>query len=181
MNPGKRSISKWYYILKAAKPLLLSHHPNCKKFESHTLDIKGHRICLGCLVIYPTVILTLILLSILNFKFDEYYLWFYILIGAAVVTLKLIDSENKGFKVIVNFITGLGAGFVIFGIFILPIDLWVAILFLILFVLFTGFLAGYKFDKEMKVCINECEYKRDWSRCPGLKDVYARIYAIENE
>ena len=37
--------------------ILLSHHPNCEKFENHTLNIRGTRVCIGCLAFYPTFII----------------------------------------------------------------------------------------------------------------------------
>ncbi len=181
MSYKKSSVSKWFYILRAAKPLLLSHHPNCDRFQNHVINIKGHRICFGCLIIYPTLILSIITIFISKNQVNNLFEWHFIIIGAALVSLKIIDLEKKSYKLIINLFTGIGVALAIFSIFELPFDLWINVIILILFILFTGFLAGYKFDKKMKVCKNECEYKRDWSQCPGLKEVYVKIYVIENE
>lgn len=181
MSYKNNSFSKWFYILRAAKPLLLSHHPNCDRFQNHVINIKGHRICFGCLIIYPTLILSLITIFILKNQINYLFEWYIIFIGALLVSLKIIDFDTKSYKLIVNIFTGIGVALAIFSIFGLPFDLWINVIIFILFILFTGFIAGYKFDKKMKVCTNECEYKRDWSQCPGLKDVYAKIYVIENE
>jgi hypothetical protein len=45
-------------------PIILSHHPLCGKFEGHFFHIRGRRVCIGCATVYPTAILTALLLSI---------------------------------------------------------------------------------------------------------------------
>src|SRR3989344_2579897 len=47
------------------KEILISHHPNCKEFDSDVIVISGHRVCEGCLLSYSAAIIggILILLS----------------------------------------------------------------------------------------------------------------------
>ena len=85
MSYKKSSVSKWFYILRAAKPLLLSHHPNCDRFQNHVINIKGHRICFGCLIIYPTLILSIITIFISKNQVNNLFEWQFIIIGAALV------------------------------------------------------------------------------------------------
>ena len=42
--------------------LLLSHHPDCKKFEDHVIKIKNTRMCIGCLAYYPVFLIVFLIL-----------------------------------------------------------------------------------------------------------------------
>ena len=46
------------------EPLLLSHHPVCEYFAHHTVELYGQRVCMGCVVVYPTAFLTLLALVV---------------------------------------------------------------------------------------------------------------------
>ena len=169
---------KLIQILKAAKPLLLSHHPFCSKFENHTIKIKNRRICLGCLVLYPTFVITL---SFFILFWDQlsHLPNFLFLFSALFISLKFIKIEQKSIKITINLLFGFGVASTIFFIFSLPYTYWLKIILLLVFITLTGLVAGYKFEEKIKVCDLECEYKRNWVNCPGLKNVYYSIYTAQ--
>ena len=55
-------------------PFLLAHHPSCEYFSGHTLNFRGWRLCLGCFVIYPSAIVSLISLFVLSNFFTFSYM-----------------------------------------------------------------------------------------------------------
>jgi hypothetical protein len=78
-------------------------------------------------------------------------------------------------KIIINILLGIGISSVVFFIFSLPFIYWIKIILLLVFILLTGLVAVYKFEEKIKVCDLECEHKRNWVNCPGLKNIYYSI------
>ena len=99
MIKQERNHRKWLNILKAAKPILLSHHPACKKFESHTITLRGKKICLGCLVIYPTIIITLSLLFMFDIILNQMIGWYLFPLGLLFLSSKIISAEKRFKKI----------------------------------------------------------------------------------
>lgn len=54
------SIKQW---LKS-EPFILAHHPACERFKDHIVKIRGVCICRGCLFVYSTAIVSLILFNL---------------------------------------------------------------------------------------------------------------------
>jgi len=53
--------------------LLLSHHPSCGRFGHHVVRIMGRDVCMGCLFVYPsasvTVLVLLFLAPVVHFSY----------------------------------------------------------------------------------------------------------------
>ncbi|WP_049924475.1 hypothetical protein [Halopiger djelfimassiliensis] len=47
-------------------PLLLAHHPTCEYYSHHTFELYGQRVCMGCFIVYPVAILSLLALSVVR-------------------------------------------------------------------------------------------------------------------
>ena len=45
--------------------LLLSHHPACGRFGHHVVRIMGRDVCMGCLFVYPSALVTMLVLLFL--------------------------------------------------------------------------------------------------------------------
>ena len=175
MGSNDSKSTRWLRILKASGPLLISHHPDCARFKDHTFKIGDHRVCLGCSVIYPTIIVVLIVSYFFKGAHPVPREWYLLPTGLVLTSLKLVTINSRVLKIFMNILVGLGISFSLIGIFALPFETYVRITILIIFFLMTGLIAGYRFEKKIKICDRECEYRRDWSRCPGLRDVYSRI------
>lgn len=163
-------------ILYDLGPLLFSHHAFCKKFKDHVVKFGPIRICLGCISIYPAFIIATILLFMLQDNIDEVFpTWCFLLIGIPLVILRFLPIQARGIHTLFNVGTGAGTGMMFVGLMLFP-TLWVLRL-LILAGLAT--LASYlylrRFMRHLRVCDKVCRYKRDWSRCPGFKKIYAKI------
>jgi hypothetical protein len=179
MKQGITKLRKGYSILKAAKPLLLAHHPDCEMFKNHTHKIGRHKFCMGCLSTYPTIIISLIILTFINNLFYNFIGWYLIPIGAAFLLLMLINTEKKRSIIINHILIGLGCTLVWLSIFSLPFAFLYNLSIFIAFIILTGLLSGYVLEKQLNICSNDCQYRRHWQYCPGLKDVYRDIYMIQ--
>ena len=177
-----RIFNKVYNILKAAKPLLIAHHPICSRFESHLIYIKNHPICLGCITVYPTFVISLLIFHYLSLQVTLIPIWHLIPLGIMLTSLKIFDFKIKSIKIIINILIGMGLSILVLGILGLPFTIYFNIIILLIILLLSGLVTGYKMDKNLRVCTTDCEYQRDWSRCPGLCDVYCSISkTINNE
>ncbi|MBU3901762.1 MAG: hypothetical protein KKE04_00135, partial [Candidatus Thermoplasmatota archaeon] len=53
-------------FLRNITPLLLSHHPDCSKFENHVFHVGKIKICAGCSIVYPAILFSMIVIYITN-------------------------------------------------------------------------------------------------------------------
>ena len=137
---------------------------------------------MGCLVTYPTIFITLGLVLIFWYPLTEIIGWFALPVGIGLLLTKLIQTKNKKIKALICIQTGIGSILAIFGILSLPINYYLRVIILIVFIMGTGCLAGYKFERVLRTCDSDCEFARDWSRCPGLGEIYTKIYwKLNNE
>ena len=45
---------------------VLAHHPSCKYYDHHTFELRGVELCMGCFIVYPVGLVTLLVLSVLH-------------------------------------------------------------------------------------------------------------------
>lgn len=171
-------IRKAWLYLKSLGPILLSHHPSCDKFENHSIKAGKYRLCIGCFIGYPAVILSIIMLGI--FRIDAYFspdILF--LIGLILISSFFLGlfglTEKKLLKIIQKIIIGIGAGFIFWGIWSLPNSFLINFLFFIM-VYGAGLTVlnaqhAYGIIKGCK----HCTYYKKWEECPGFRDVYLRF------
>ena len=58
-SPSEKKLNFWQKLknfYKEYKPYLISHHPNCDKYEEHVFKIRGKKFCIGCFIGYPTAV-----------------------------------------------------------------------------------------------------------------------------
>lgn len=169
--------------LKRLYPLLLSHHPDCGKFKKHTINIHGLKLCAGCAIIYPSIIVSLILLYTINL-FQPLFFKYLFLIGLLFIVPKIISiflhTSRKAVKIGVNILVGIGIAICIFSIFSFPFPFLINSLIFIGFFMLVNSANFIRVKSIIKTCAY-CEYHRDWSRCPGFKDLYCNIEKNLNE
>lgn len=48
-------------------PFFLSHHPRCEYYDHHTFSVRGHELCMGCFIVYPVGLASLLVLAAAQF------------------------------------------------------------------------------------------------------------------
>lgn len=156
----------------------LSHHPHCKFFSKHTIQIKGIPICLGCLCAYPSAVFSFILARFLHF-YLIFPIQLYILatlIFASFAVFQIIDFfQSQKLKVASKISLGTASG------------LWFFIIFffentnrLLLLTMFLGallFFSIIRLKKMLGTC-HECFYQANWHACPGFWGFYAILFEL---
>lgn len=105
-------IKKFLLYGKSFLPFFLSHHPECENFKGHTVNCGEIRLCIGCFIGYPTAIITIFILGILDknnfFSSDIFLLLSIVFLGTFFLSL-LNLTKIKIIKIIQKFFIGLGA------------------------------------------------------------------------
>jgi len=177
----KKKLNRFLLFLSDLSPVLLSHHPNCEQFSKHVYNVGKKKLCIGCFTYYPTIIITIILTLILIditvpnviFLFNISFLFF-----LAVILNILKLTKTKLLKIISKILIGIGAGFFIVAAIFLPIHLIFKIIMIWELNMFGGIIAYIRIKGIEKNCLN-CEYKKDWDNCPGMKHVRDKLYEHE--
>ena len=99
---------------KEFRELLLSHHPNLKGFEEDVVIINNRRVCEGCLLAYPTALITATFLFFLGIT-GATTIYAAIVIAAASQARRLI--KNTWFRRFCKVLAGVALGFGITGLF----------------------------------------------------------------
>ncbi|MFO8019931.1 MAG: hypothetical protein R6U96_15005 [Promethearchaeia archaeon] len=168
--------------LQAIRPIILSHHPDCEQFKSHTIKLGSHRLCIGCFIGYPTLFSFILLIAFLDIKEYLPLLWF---LGIAIAFsstffLSFSDiTEIKSVKIAQKILMAIGAAFLFWWIWYSPVPFLVRFLyFFMIFGVLSLILNAYHIYGIHKNC-QKCSYKADWEYCPGFGPLYQ--YLEEND
>ncbi len=159
------------------KTYLLSHHPVCENFDNHTINIGKYRFCIGCYVGYPTAIIGLLLLWILNIFFAIFIYSTYLLIISVVLISSFVLSplnltKIKIIKIFQKFFIGLGGAFLFWWIWLQNYVFIVKFMYLlVIFGFLLTALNAYHLYGDRKIC-KKCEYSLNWEICPGFKEIF---------
>ena len=151
-------------------PFRISHHPMCRPFEDHTLNVFGRDVCRGCLFWYPGIVSGLIIGLIINiFSIDKYFLAPIMFFLIAPTLLQLILHLPRPIKDIARFMLGLSTGFTMLIILGFP-DLFVRFVVLIVFLLVFVPLTIVRNNKNESICqlCPELSLRSD-NKCSGYK------------
>jgi len=175
----KKKIKRIRLFLHDIKPILLSHHPNCKYFSEHVYHIGRYKLCIGCFTYYPTIVITIILsLIFFEMTLDTIYIMFYtsFLFFLPLILNALELTKYKILKIFTKISIGIGTGWFILGVIFMPFFPIIMKIFLILEVnFFTGVIAYIRANRLEKDC-KKCKYKKDWRNCPGMKEIMENLY-----
>jgi uncharacterized membrane protein YidH (DUF202 family) len=156
------------------KPFILSHHPNCRYFENDVYNVGGRRLCIGCFTSYPIALLVVALwfLDFIPFSWPTI-----ILLGLIFGLVQLLSftrfTDNKSVKIFVKIFLGLGFGFFTSGILAMPVVLWLRAVTIINLAILTSMLGVLRYKKVYRIC-ERCEYKGNYSICPGFAGLYSK-------
>ena len=168
-------------FLSDVKPILSSHHPDCDKFSKHVYHVGKYKFCIGCFTYYPTILITIIFtLWFIDLTFFNLIILFGLsfLFFSAVILNILKLTKTKFLKIVSKILIGIGSGFFIISAIFLPIHIIFKIFMIWELNLFGGIIAYIRMKGIEKDCRN-CEYKRDWDNCPGMKHIRDKLYEHE--
>ncbi|MFX1575090.1 MAG: hypothetical protein ACFFB0_20325 [Promethearchaeota archaeon] len=174
----KGKFRKYYLYTKCFIPIFLRHHPECNKFEGHTIKFRGKEFCIGCFIGYPTALLALPLL--IFFRINELIPSHFLLLVSVIFIgtfflspLNLI--RNKKVKIVQKFLIGLGAALLLIWIMELPYPKSLnSIIAFIIFNILIVILNLYHAYGILHTCYN-CETPFDWGKCSGFCTIRDRM------
>ena len=143
------------------------HHPNCSKFQNHTILINDKKFCTGCLGLCLGCI-TAILLVIIYLNFDIIWssviLYFLIVIGLIMIFLSYIETvltrKHRIFHIISNIALVLGFLLVTISIFEITGNKIYGLVGIILSVLWLDTriqLSNWRHSQTCIKCIEKCK------------------------
>ncbi|TFG02347.1 MAG: hypothetical protein EU542_05190 [Promethearchaeota archaeon] len=165
---------RYFIYLRCMKDLLLSHHPNCPKFDNHVIRIKNTRFCIGCFIGYPSAFLTILLVYFFNITvyLDSQMLFILSLILISSFILSPLHlTRIKLIKILQKLAIGIGSGFLFWYIWILPNSFIInAIYFFLVFGLLLAVLNFYHAHGFLSIC-KKCEFSLNWEKCGGFEEI----------
>jgi len=169
-------LKKGLRYFRSAYPHLLSHHPHCKYYDKDVLHIGKLKLCWGCIVTYPTMIIALVLITAFGW-YREFAWWQFFIAGIVFGSFELISLWRKGRGLrhrTIKFFLGLGLAFMTVGVFTIPIHLiFRSIIYLYLYMA-AGLLGSLRIIAMERKC-KKCPWKGNWYRCPGFGELNSRL------
>ena len=155
-------------------PLLISHHPECDKFNNHTINIGKVRFCIGCFIGYPTAIIGILLIDILNISHvipTDYFFVISIIFISTFFMSPLHLTRIKKVKILQKFLIGLGSSFLFWWIWSLPNPpLTNYFIFSYTFTILLGVMNFYHVYGFLGTCY-KCNTPFSWGRCNGFDTI----------
>ena len=134
------------------EPIVLAHHPLCGRYDDHFFVIHGRKVCRGCLTVYPSAAIGIIILSLLNPTnfMDLFLLWLVLFI---INLSRLVMNRSKTSNAIFNVILGISLSATFFSALNCPGDLILLYYpFVIATYLVFMFYRGYRMIDGCKKC-----------------------------
>lgn len=164
--------------------LFFSHHPLCKSYEDDVIAIKNLKLCTGCYIALPIMLLTLIIVPLTIFYRELPFNTLFILgfiIAIFYVVFKLPFGNKKHWQYISKILVGIGGGLIISSFDKLPLtptenDI---LKFLIQFLVVWShlILRGIVIYQTCK----KCKYDFNWEECPGFRKTGSLIFETRSD
>jgi len=159
-------------------PIILSHHPLCGKFDDHVFKIRGRYVCIGCVTVYPSAVVTLLLLSIMNMS--SFAIAFPIALSSFTVNLLRFLDKNHRLSLILNVILGVSVGTILLSAVNAPNDIQLAVILVGVTVAFSFlFLKGHRVLARCKSCQRYTEFPFCYNSEPRQINEYHQIQSNE--
>ncbi|NHJ46447.1 MAG: hypothetical protein FK733_01545 [Asgard group archaeon] len=177
-------------IFKIRSWRFLAHHPTCSRYHNHFYKIGSFHFCIGCSMLYSSILLYLILFLAVRPVFRD-NVWVISTIpfagfGLAIIH-KIFRIKNKWIKGVFRFSAGFGVGAycgLLIEILFIPKRWWIAIILAVILLLgnqMYGLSRGYNANR--RECI-DCPLNAQEPKCNPDKNTNIRvrkIYAIIEE
>ncbi len=172
-------------FLKSVGSFLTAHHPFCSPFDSHTINLRGRRWCIGCtfnnISFFATLGLLLTLWLVGYTSISRFFLFYGGLAGSTISIVsgqfKFGDSQ-KG-RLIRKLI--LGSSFALFSFSILIFGNSIFYMFKEKFLFFVliyyplfSLMSATRLWEVSKTC-SQCEHSTQWSKCPGFHEIVSKL------
>lgn len=168
-------------------PLLLAHHPTCEYYSHHVIELYGQKLCMGCLIVYPVGLVSLLVLALLRLTIlssqiahistQSLYIAGFALISPKVL-LKIIPGQRARWqRVLTKGILAVGLAFVALPFIFRPGER------IITLGLFFGFLipyVGYKAWTATDDC-KGCPEADDFPNCSGMSFDDTYTYSTDDQ
>jgi len=146
-------------------PIILSHHPLCGKFDDHVFKIKGRYVCIGCATVYPSAILTVLFLWIMNLS--SFAIAFPIAMASFALNMVRFLSRDHRLSVLFNAILGVSLGASLLSAINAPDNLRLSVVLVGLAVAFIfSFVKGYRVLATCKSCQRYQEFPSCYKPSP---------------
>jgi len=156
-------------------PLLLSHHPSCQYYQHHTFTLYGTQLCMGCFIVYPIGLLTLLSLSLawlltpnlpgLSEPTYVYYATGGLFAIPIIVAKTLQRSQSRQMRITSKILLAVGLGVAGFPLISQPGD---RLLTLLIFAMFLIPYIGHKGVTALDDC-QGCPEKSNFPNCSGFE------------
>lgn len=184
-NCDQKKIKRLLLYVISFFPLFLSHHPECNKFDNHTIKLAGLKLCIGCFVGYPAAIITFLVVKYFSF-IDIIEVRFLFLLSIVFLSFFFLSPlnliKNKRLKICQKILIGIGAALLFIWIMELPNikrkNIYIAYntLYFLLLILNLYHVYG-----NLRKCYN-CRTPFDWGKCSGFCSIKKRMekYNLNN-
>jgi hypothetical protein len=159
--------------LKGFVKLSLAHHPLCEHFRSHTLQIGGINLCLGCSGFYGGILIG-ILVIVISWNLTRIE-WFSLVVISTVMLLTTIfrlmnipffSTKRKSLRLLFRLLLGFGVAIGLVSLVIVPNVLIGLIQFLLGMGLYLGIGINRIRSKDMWIECQDCLHTISIN-CPG--------------
>lgn len=159
-------------------PIILSHHPLCGKFDDHIFKIRERYVCIGCVTVYPSAVVTLLLLSIMNMS--SFAIAFPIALSSFAVNMVRFLDKNHRLSLMLNVILGVSVGASLLSAVNAPNNIQLAVILVGVTVAFSFlFLKGHRVLARCKSCQRYIEFPFCYNSEPRQINEYHQIQSNE--
>ena len=140
------------------EPILLAHHPLCGRFEDHLLTIRGRKVCRGCLTVYPSFALMLVLLSMGRPGFEAAFV---ASLMQFIFQLLRFVVHGRGWSVFFNLVLGSSLALAVYSAIVCPPELRIYVYpFIITVIVVFEYFKGKRMLRRCKECPERAFYPR---------------------
>ncbi len=166
-----RSLTRWIN-----DPVKFVHHPLCDNFTSHVFVIRGHKLCRGCTMFYPSLAVSIILSFLLGiYQWDAIPLGIMMTVLLIPTILSFFFSFPRPVRDINKSILGLDSGVGVIVVLFHP-QLWVKVVVIMVAIPSIVILEKIRGQRDLATCKKCPEYSRRKDlECSGFNVVGNRI------
>lgn len=140
------------------EPILLAHHPLCGRFDDHLLTVRGRKVCRGCITVYPTFAVILLLLFLGRPEFLPAFAGSLIVFAAQLMRFLI---KGRGWSIFFNAALGSSLALVAYAALVCPSELRVFVYpFILTVIVVFEYLKGKRMLNQCKECPDRANYPR---------------------
>ena len=177
----RRSFLHPILLLRTLSPFSLAHHPSCEQYSGHCVEVRGHRLCIGCFIGFPATFIALAAIILATY-FGILRLTFIntLLLGVGIEGILFIGkairhARKVSARVATKIAQATGIAFLLYAPISMPWSIAAKIIaVLMIWMTINSLMSAQRMYETGKTC-EACKYKARWSRCPGFRDVVKKL------